>query len=254
MLITGAAGFIGQNLMKKTDGVPLDVKYGDDVTSRESLAALYRSGPIIHLAAQSGVPQSVEDPEPSFYSNTLGTYCVLNFAREKEARIILASSAAADNITSPYAASKACGEAYAKAYHHSYGLSYAALRFANVYGPLSDKKTSCIPQMVKSAVYNNEIIIYGDGNQKRDFIYVDDVCEAILDFTITKEVGIFDVGTGVKHSVNQVAEIISGLTRAPIKYAKGREGEVLDPAPTLAFMKECVQLEDGIIKTLEYFT
>lgn len=254
MLITGAAGFIGMNLMKKVDAVPLDAKYGTDVTDSNALKSLYRKGPIIHLAAESGVPQSIEDPRPSFTNNTLGTYAVLNFAKEKKARVILASSAAADNMTSPYAASKAAGEAYARAYHHCYGLSYAALRFANVYGPLSDLKTSCIANMIKSAVYNNEILVQGDGEQQRDFIHVEDVCNAILDFAESDEVGIFDVGTGIRHTVNHVAEIISDLTGAKIQHIDGRKGEVKIPAPSLAFTKDCFNLEDGIKMTLEYFT
>lgn len=253
MLITGALGFIGLNLLKQTQAVPFDLKSGDDINSLGSLKALYRSGPIVHLAAESGVPQSIEDPDPSFITNTLGTYNVLKFAKEKNCRIVLASSAAADNMTSPYAASKSAGEAYAQAFYKAYGLSYAALRFSNVYGPLSDKKTSCIHQMIKSAVYNNEIVVHGDGGQLRDFIFVDDVCSQILEFAYSDDVGIFDICTGKLTSVLEVAEIIKDLTGAEIVFAPARAGDVSKPAPTLPYSKHFTKLEEGIKRTLEYF-
>lgn len=254
MLITGACGFIGLNLLKKVQAVPLDLKLGDDVNSTGSLTALYRSGPIVHLAAESGVPQSIEASDPSFINNTLATYNILKYAKEKQARIVLASSSAADNITSPYAASKKAGEAYAEAFYKAYGVSYAALRFSNVYGPLSDKKTSCIHQMIKSAIYNNEIVVHGDGSQLRDFIYVEDVCDQILDFAYSEDVGVFDICTGKLTSVLEVAEIIKGLTGAEIIFAPGRQGDVSKPAPALPFAKTYTKLEAGIQSTLDYYS
>jgi len=249
MLITGAGGFIGMNLMKQTDAVPMDLKYGDNVCHVESWEALFRSGPIIHLAAESGVPQSIQNPDLTFTNNVVGTYMALQAAREYKTRIVLASSSAKG---SPYGASKACGEVYADAFHKSYGVSYAALRFSNVYGPLSDKKTSCIPQMIKGAVYNNEIIVHGDGSQKRDFVYVDDVCFQILEAAGDDWVGVRSIGTGILTKIIDVAEIIAELTGANIVFQETRES-VPDPSPIYTD-SHTVPLEEGIKRTLEYFT
>lgn len=160
MLITGAGGFIGMNLMKRTDAVPLDLKYGSDVTNASHLKYLYRGGEIIHLAADSGVPQSIENPVPSFRNNTLGTFTVAEFARVSGAKVIFASSAAAEDIKSPYAASKAAGEAYLKAYKEAYGLESCILRLANVYGPYSDHKTSVVANMIRTAKTEGKIYIH----------------------------------------------------------------------------------------------
>ena len=148
---------------------------------------------IVHLAANTGVGPSVKDPRSDMETNVFGTFNMLEAARQnKVGRFVFASSGApvgeceppiheelAPHPVSPYGASKLAGEGYCSAYYRTFGLETVALRFGNVYGPLSGHKNSVIAKFIKKAMNGETLEIYGDGTQTRDFIYIDDLIDAI---------------------------------------------------------------------------
>jgi len=148
---------------------------------------------IIHLAANTGVPQSVEDPRLDMESNVIGTFNMLEGARKNGVkRFVFASSGAPagevvppiheelpPHPVSPYGASKLAGEGYCSAYYKTFGIETVALRFSNVYGPGSSHKSSVVAKFIKQALNGETLVIYGDGTQTRDFIYIDDLINAI---------------------------------------------------------------------------
>jgi UDP-glucose 4-epimerase len=171
----------------------------------------------VHLAARTGVVDSVEDPEGDVEINVMGTLHALLAARDGGAgAFVFASSGAplgsveppghellAPRPLSPYGASKLAGEVLCSAFHGSYGLSATALRFTNVYGPYSYHKGSVVARCLKRIMDGDPLVVYGDGEQTRDFLYVDDLCDAIL-ATIDRRptAGLYQLGTGTETSIN----------------------------------------------------
>lgn len=248
ILITGGAGFIGNNLSRllagqghsltilddfsvgtkaNLDGLPLRVIEGSVLDRAAVRAAVEKQDAIVHLAAQTGVPGSLLDPHHDCEINVLGTLNLLEAARQAGGRLkfVFASSNAplgrqpppasedkAPLPISPYGASKLAGEAYCLAYHGSWGLQTIALRFANVYGPYSEHKGSVVAKFFKDLVTERRIVIHGDGQQTRDFLYVSDLCRAVL-LSLESEISgeVFQVATGVETSILELGSLIQQL-------------------------------------------
>ncbi|SVE12964.1 uncharacterized protein METZ01_LOCUS465818, partial [marine metagenome] len=154
---------------------------------------------VVHLAARSSVPRSIVDPMAAHRDNATGTALVLEAARaEGDVQVIVASSSSvygANDIlpkheglsarpVSPYAASKLATESYALAWGHSYDMPVLALRFFNVFGPLQPPLhtyAAVIPAFLSAALQNKPLPVYGDGNQCRDFTYIDTVVSVVVD-------------------------------------------------------------------------
>jgi UDP-glucose 4-epimerase len=148
---------------------------------------------VVHLAAQSGVPVSVENPQLDCAINVTGTLNMLEACRKNNAgAFVFASSGAplgeveppiheqkVPRPVSPYGASKLAGEAYCSSYYKTFGVKTVVLRFGNVYGPGSQHKTSIVAKFFRHALNGKPLEIYGDGTQTRDFIYISDLCNAI---------------------------------------------------------------------------
>ena len=146
---------------------------------------------VVDLAAQTGIGPSLADPRSDLTLNVVGTFNVLEACRAAHVgRFVLASSAAVlgnaeppqhedmpSRPLSPYGASKAAAEAYCRVYHRSFGIETIALRFSNVYGPLSWSKGSVVAKFAKRALAGQPLVINGDGSQTRDFLYVEDLAE-----------------------------------------------------------------------------
>ena len=203
---------------------------------------------IVHLAANTGVAPSVENPRLDCETNVLGTLNYLEAARHCPVpRFVFASSGApvggveppiheelAPHPVSPYGASKLAGEGYCSAYYRTFGVETVILRFGNVYGPFSSKKDSVIPKFIKQALAGQPIEIYGDGSQTRDFIYITDIVKAIRLAASTPKIGgeIFQIATSREHTVNEVAELLKKElkgqcdTDMTITYGKPRQGDV----------------------------
>jgi UDP-glucose 4-epimerase len=184
---------------------------------------------IVHLAASTGVQPSVEDPQFDCAVNVLGTLNVLEAARHHAVRqVVFASSGALigecdppihedkpARPVSPYGASKLAGEGYCSAYYHTFGIKTVALRFGNVYGPGSAHKESAVARFTKRALARLPLEIYGDGGQTRDFIFVEDLVDAILCAVQAPGVGgeAFQIATERETSVNELVEELLPILR-----------------------------------------
>jgi UDP-glucose 4-epimerase len=236
---------------------------------------------VVHLAANTGVGPSVDDPYRDCEINVIGTLNYLEACRSNGIRrFVFASSGApigeceppiheelAAHPVSPYGASKLAGEGYCSAYHGSFGLHTVALRFGNCYGPYSGHKGSVVAKFIREAMDGKSWEIFGDGGQTRDFIYVDDVVEAILKAATAEDVGgqIFQIATNSETTIFELANKMQGILGRrginvrPLSYGSLRVGDVRrnysDTAKARARLKwtSRVALDDGLERTVEWF-
>ena len=234
---------------------------------------------IVHLAALVDVEESFKNPFLYEDINSKGTLSMLDFSVKKEVdKFIYASSAAVygdiqespvkeDNCChplSPYAVTKLSGEYYCKVFSDEYGVNSTILRFFNVYGPnmSTSKYTGVIYRFLINAMKDVPPIIFGTGEQVRDFIYVDDVAKSIV-FSIKhgyRGYRVYNVGTGIGTSILTLAYMILKIVGrdSKVKYASPRKGDVkISIADINLISREIgfspsVKLEDGILKTLDY--
>lgn len=220
-----------------------------DITDHEiCLACAEGMDVVVHLAANTGVGPSVEDPVSDMNSNVAGTVNMLEAARQRKVgRFVFASSGApvgevtppiheelAARPVSPYGASKLAGEGYCSAYFRSFGVETVALRFGNVYGPGSGSKNSVVAKFIKHILGGEPLPIYGDGRQTRDFIYIGDIVSAILLSAGQEGIGgeLFQIATHREHTVEEVAQALNRLAkknldhRSEIVYEQARKGDV----------------------------
>ncbi len=268
ILITGGRGFIGTNLMRRirarnpeaelvvldngsltVPGLAADgsvINHDGDV---RDLAAVRRAAAgctaIVHLAGQTRVVESIQDPDLSFEVNARGTLNVLLAARDAGIdHVVLASTGGAmfgdtsgpihedmlPKPSSPYGASKLAMEGYAHAFAGSYGLHSAVLRFANVYGPYSTRKGSIVAHLFRQILAHEPVTIYGDGSQARDFVFVDDLCDGIVQAMDVKASGIFHLGSGSPTSLTElldkVGRVVGPDWPLELRYDAWRAGEV----------------------------
>ncbi len=203
---------------------------------------------IVHLAANTGVAPSVENPRMDCEVNIFGTLNYLEAARFNNVkRFIFASSSApvgevekpineemVPRPTSPYGASKLAGEGYCSVYYKTYGVETVCLRFSNVYGPLSSKKSSVIAKFIKRALAGKALEIYGAGDQARDFICVLDLVNAIRISAEKSGIGgeIFQIGTGKETSIESICDMLTdifskfNIEKIGIKHTGSRRGDV----------------------------
>lgn len=240
--VTGHEGFIGSQFLKATP---------------EAIASVWEDPPLaegdtlIHLGALAGIGECLENPQRAFVLNTADTINLLETVRVNRARMVFASSSAAANPMNPYAASKASGEAWARAYRESYNVPVSILRFANVYGPGSMHKTSCVAQMCRDAL-QGAITVHGGGYQERDFVYVGDVVQALQDAPFGGE---FSVRTGAYHKVFHVAKKLAEWSGAEIVSGERPPGDVDKPQDAWSqFPMEYTPLDEGLRKTWEWFS
>jgi len=237
---------------------------------------------IVHLAANTGVAPSVEDPRADCRTNVFGTLNYLEAARHNDIeRFILASSGApigeceppiheeiAPQPKSPYGASKLAGEGYCSAYHGSFGVETVALRFGNVYGPRSGHKSSVVAKFIRRALEGKTLEIYGDGQQTRDFIHTDDLVRAIRLAATQEEVGgeIFQIATNSETTINELTEELvpilkemAGLDDIDVRHTEPRQGDVRRNYSDTSKAKQRlgwtsrIDLTEGLKRTVESF-
>lgn len=236
---------------------------------------------VVHLAANTGVIPSIEDPRMDCVVNVLGTFNYLDACRKSNVkRFVFASSGAplgeqnppiheemVPRPISPYGASKLCGEAYCSAYYGSFGLETVALRFGNVYGPRSSHKGSVVAKFIKQILERETLTIYGDGSQTRDFIYIDDLIRAVWAGLTVPGVGghVFQIATHREHTVKDLFEVLSRLAEEllgytpEVIYASGRKGEVLRSFSDISKAKRMLAWEPlmdfsrGLERTFDWF-
>jgi UDP-glucose 4-epimerase len=235
----------------------------------------------VHLAANTGVGPSIEDPMRDCMINIIGTLTYLEACRLNGVRrFVFASSSAAvgdgepplheelaSHPASPYGASKLAGEAYCQAYARSFGLQTTALRFGNCYGPLSGHKSSVVAKFIREAFAGKYWEIYGNGRQTRDFIYVEDVIDAIILAGTADAVGgeIFQIASNIETTVSELAAKLTavlesyGIRPPEMRYAKTRAGDVVrnysdtSKARTRLGWSSKVSLDEGLDRTVRWF-
>ena len=266
VVVTGGAGFIGSNLCKKLVELGAKVTVFDNLYSGniERLQDLIDNGlkfvqkdirdttaiqeatknckTIFHLAAQTSVPFSMDNPQEDSEINVLGTLSVLEAARKAGARVVFASSSAVygnpeqrptsekvePNPIAFYGLTKLLGEHYCRFYHKTYGLEVVMFRIYNVYGP--DCHGAIYDFLNKLKKNPHKLEVLGTGKQSRDFVYVDDMVDALLRAAITPEASgqEFNIGTGSTISVAELAKMIIeilGLENVDIYFKGGKAWE-----------------------------
>jgi len=291
ILITGGLGQVGSYLTDRfcTDNKVIvldntsspcrhDVPAGvqlvvGDVQGPEAVRLVEQADVVIHTAAQIDVNRSMEQPMFDCRNNVLGTLNLLEAARQTGLeRFVYFSSAAVYGDTvqvpiaeqhpveplSPYGVSKLTGEQYALMYHRAFGLPVAVLRPFNIYSPRQDPSnpySGVITKFMEKVKAGQSPVIFGDGEQTRDFISVHDIVD-LVELLVEKEDAIgkvFNAGTGKQTSVNRLAEIVQNVfnTDLPLEYRQARTGDIrhsvagISAARTLGFVPQ-VSLEDGL--------
>jgi UDP-glucose 4-epimerase len=265
ILVTGSAGFIGTNLMAMLGdrGVPFDLFQGHDTRSPTDVGkALEGVDTVVHLAAVTGVEQSVRFPVSSF-DNVVSVQNLLDGCRRVGAAFFMASTAGALSgpPRSPYAASKVAGEAYCNAYAWSYGMRTTVLRLGNVYGPWSGQKQTVIPALCKALLAGTPFRLYGDGCQKRDFIYVEDVCRGIVQAVEHGAEGQFNLASGKLTRLNKLIDIMAKVSgsKPNVVPMSPRQGEAQPERIGITAAREefdfqpSTSLEDGLKLTWDWF-
>jgi UDP-glucose 4-epimerase len=299
VLVTGGCGFIGTNLVhhlgvssvvvldnlsnNTENRLPKMVKVipGSITNKPICKAACKGVDAVVHLAAKTGVARSLEDPVGDCEENVIGTLNLLEAAKEQGVkRFIFASSGCVVGNqsppfhelmirlpASPYAASKAACEMYCQAYTESFGLETVVLRFSNVYGPHSDHKDfNLIPSLIIDAFTGEKTMIYGDGYQTRDYIFVGDLVQGIrqaLHHTDMKH-EIFQLGTGQPSNVFDVLrELEPALDkygkRAWLQFTDERSGELKNnfvtfhKAYTVLKFEPKFDLKRGLEETVDWY-
>ena len=307
-LVTGGAGFIGSNLTEALVNLGEDVVVLDNlstgklsniepflrddritfiegtITDPETCADVCTGVDyILHQAAFVSVPGSVEDPKRTHDTNVTGTVNLFNAARDAGVRrIVWASSTAVygnsdvlPNVEtmplcplSPYAASKAAGEMYARAFSEVYGMSIIGLRYYNVFGKHQDPSSAyaaVIPLFVSGLLKGEQVTIFDDGEQTRDFVFIENVVQA--NFKAAAQSGpeasghSFNIGCGERISINKLYEIIARELHSDIKpvYGFPRPGDVRDSEADISAAKEAfgyepeIDVEEGLKKSIAWY-
>jgi UDP-glucose 4-epimerase len=260
---------------------PLELFRGD-VADRELVrAALRGASGVFHEAAQVSVPASIRDPENSYRINVMGTVNVLEAARAQSVRkVVFAASSAAygdeptlpkvEHMTprplSPYASGKLAGEALLATWGRAYGLETVALRYFNVYGPRQaddSPYSGVIALFARRVLEGRAPTIFGDGEQTRDFVFVEDVVRAnLLAMDRTVEAGaVINIGTGksvtIRSLYQRLAEL-AGFAGQP-EHAPARDGDVphsrasIERARAWLGFEPSVELREGLRRTLDWY-
>src|SRR5271154_5010147 len=265
-LVTGGCGFIGVNLLTQLtargdrvrvldnlslgkredmDRFKVELQVGDIRDVAAVAKACKGVDVVVHLAAHTRVIESVENPRLNFEINAIGTLNVLEACRGAGVKkMIFASTGGAilgeqtppvhegmvPRPISAYGASKLAGEAYCSAFCGSYGLNTVALRFSNVYGPYSYHKGSVVAQFFRNLMQKEPLVIYGDGEQTRDFLYVADLVDAIFLADKGDTPGeVFQIASGRETPLKTLLDTMRKVLPAvkfDIRYEPARAGEI----------------------------
>jgi UDP-glucose 4-epimerase len=236
---------------------------------------------VIHLAARTSVPRSVKDPLETNRVNVEGTLNVLLAARDtKVKRIVLAASSSAYGETptlpkvetmppepiSPYGVSKYVTELYAQAFGRVYGLQNVSLRYFNVFGPRQDPSSpysGVLSRFCTAFLMGSEPVVFGDGEQTRDFTYIDNVVQATLKACEAPAASgkVINVGTGIRISLNQTLELLRQISgsRLEAKHEPAREGDIRDSQADIMLSRDLLGYEptvnfaEGLRRTFAWY-
>jgi UDP-glucose 4-epimerase len=302
IVITGGAGFIGSHMaeywvkrdanvhivddlrtgfLKNIQKIDKVVFHKGSITDRKLLEEVVEGTDyIFNFAALVSVPESIIKPKECNEINVVGILNILEEAKKSGIKKVVHSSSAAvygdnpilpKNVSmkpepkSPYGITKLDGEYYSQLYFENYGLPTISLRYFNVFGPRQDPKSqyaAAIPIFINKALRNEPIIIYGDGNQTRDFIFVEDVVRANVLAAEQKNIsGVFNIANGTSITILEIAQLIIRETssKSKIVFENARPGDIKhskayveDTKEKLGFIPEYSLLE-GLKKTISSF-
>lgn len=301
VLVTGGLGFIGSHIVDEViednEVIIIDNKSTGKIENlknpnHENLTLIEKDlnevnldkvlinvDYVFHLAAMASVPLSIDNPIKSTNDNLNATIKLLNACRANKVKKIIFSSSSSvygDNTNiplketeyplpkSPYAASKASCELYLKTYHEAYGLNYVSLRYFNVFGPKQDKNSqyaAVIPNFISALLEGEKPIIYGDGEQTRDFIYVKDVVKANIKSCECDYNGIVNVASGRKITINELYRIICETLGYDVEaeYLPERKGDIKHSLADVSKMKkinyevDLEHFENQLKETINWF-
>ena len=243
--------------------------------------AMHEADYVMHLAARTSVPRSVKDPIETNKINIDGTLNVLVAARDaKVKRVMFAASSSAYGETatlpkvetmhpepiSPYGVTKFVGELYLQTFGRCYGLENVALRYFNIFGPRQDPSSpysGVLAKFCTSFLEETQPVVFGDGEQTRDFTYVDNAVQAnILACEAPNVSGkVFNIGTGGRISLNQVLKTLAEISgnRLEAKYDPPRDGDIRDSQADISQAREYlgydpqIMFEEGLRKTFDWY-
>ena len=301
--ITGGAGFIGSNLVGQLIRSGHEVSVFDNFETgfRENLLSfsvnitqgdLKNIGAVndffskseieycVHLGALGSVPRSIENPRASFDSNAIATLNVLEIARIRLTPVLFSSSSSVygknKNLPkiekdwlspiSPYAASKLAAEGLTMAYRESYGLPTLIYRLFNVYGPQQNPESlyaAVLPKWIFAAFNNQPLVVFGDGEQRRDFTFVDDVISAFEKSIIAKHNIDYPINLAFGNPVtlNQILNVFRAyFGTIEVQYREVRNGDIRNSESNPKSLMDLhdsklsqTNLESGLLKTFEWF-
>ena len=300
-IVTGGAGFIGSYIveamagshevvvidnfssgkLENMSGVPEDVQLIQGSITNLSLLkdAFNGADGVFHLAAIASVARSVDDPRATHETNLTGTLNVLLAARDCGVRKVVFSSSSAvygDEKTlpkredmppvplSPYAVSKLAGEYYCTVFSELFGVKTVSLRYFNVFGPRQDPHSeyaAVIPKFITRLIDNQPPLIFGDGMQTRDFVYIKDVVKANILAMQSSATGTFNIGSGEKINLNTLATTLAKIMKSNLQpvYEKPRPGDIRDSVSAITAAKNAFgyqtrySLDEGLKETILWF-
>jgi UDP-glucose 4-epimerase len=299
ILVTGGCGFIGSNLArilapaghdlrvlddesmgKRTSlaGLPVEFINGSITDGEAVFAALEGRDAVVHLAADTRPMDSIANPGKNFDANVVGSFTLLNAMRRAGVkRIVAASTGGAilgevpcpvhEDIVprplSPYGASKLAMEGYLSAFGGAYGFRCASLRFSNVYGPGSFHKGSVVAQFFRQIMNREDLTVYGDGEQIRDYVYVTDLVRGIAAAIETEVAGVYQLGTGIPTTLNQLIgemrSVIGDGHPFKVHHAGARDGEIVNTYCDIGKAQNAfgyaapTTLQQGLTETWQWF-
>ncbi|MGI8315849.1 NAD-dependent epimerase/dehydratase family protein [Halobacillus mangrovi] len=298
VLVTGGAGFIGSHIVEELVDSHYEVVVVDNLVTghmknllpqvsfykrdvrkdMDEVFAKEKPDYVIHQAAQVSVSQSFTDPLYDCEENIVATLNILqSSAKHKVKKVVFASTAAvygnpsylpideAHHVQpiSFYGLTKAHAEKYIHLFAHTHNLDFSILRYANVYGPRQDAhgEAGVIALFIEKLICGESPVIFGDGNQTRDFVFVKDVARANVAALENGKNEIFNVGTGQETSINEIIDHLAVSLRRPIQptLRPPREGDIRssvlknDRAQSMLHWAPCYSLQEGLLKTVQFY-
>jgi nucleoside-diphosphate-sugar epimerase len=303
-LVTGGAGFIGSNIVDELvrrghqvtvlDDLSagkesnladvrgkIDLRIGTITDLADVQSACHGADYVIHLAARTSVPRSVQNPVETNHVNIDGTLNVLVAARDaKVRRFVYAASSSAygetptlpkteamqPNPISPYGITKYVGELYAGVFGRVYGLENVCIRYFNVFGPRQDptsQYSGVLSRFMLAVIEGQPLVVYGDGEQSRDFTFIENIVNETLRACEAKGASgmVFNGGTGARITLNQVLKLLEKATGKKIqaKYDPPRTGDIRDSQADVSLALKVlgyeprVHFEEGLQRTWEWY-